>query len=97
MGTVIDAAVTALNGRLNGTYDGVAIFVFGTEGAIALDAAGARIAGPDDTADVTLRASIETFRDIFDGILSPMSAFMTGKLDITGDMSEAMRLGKVLA
>ena len=54
MSDVIDAAVTALSGKLSGGFDGVAKFVIEGEGAIMIDASGVR-AG-DEAADVTLTA-----------------------------------------
>lgn len=96
MSTLTDTAVAALNARLSGPFDGHAVFVFGEAGAIALDRDGARPARPDERGEVTLSASVETFRDIFDGRLAPMSAFMSGRLKIQGDMGLAVRLAGVL-
>ena len=50
----------------------------------------------DETADVTLTASRETFEGIMDGSVNPTMAFMTGKLKVDGDMGAAMRLGSAL-
>ena len=91
----MDQAVEALNAKLaGGGFDGVAKFVIEGEGALMIDADGAR-AG-DDAADVTLTADVDTFRAIMDGEINPTSAFMSGKLAIDGDMGAAMRLGSVL-
>ncbi len=96
MSDVIDAAVTALNGKLgDGGFDGTAKFVIEDEGAIMLTNGGA--AAGDDDAEVTMTADTDTFRAILDGDLDPTSAFMTGKLKIDGDMGAAMRLGSALA
>ena len=65
------------------------------EGAIVIDANGAR-AGDDDT-DVTLTASRDTFESILAGDLDPAAAFMSGRLSVDGDMGMAMKLGSVLA
>lgn len=95
MSDMIDAMVSALQEKLSGGFDdGVAKFVVADEGAIMLDGTGVR-AG-DETADVTLTASADTFRAIFEGDLNPTSAFMTGKLSVDGDMGLAMKLGSVL-
>ena len=93
MSKVIAAAVEALNAKLSG-FDGTAKFVIDGEGAIMLDSSGAR-AGDED-ADVTLRASRETFEGIMDGSVNPTMAFMSGKLKVDGDMGAAMRLGAAL-
>lgn len=94
MSNVITRAVEALNKRLSG-FDGNAKFVIDGEGAIMLDADGAR-AG-DEAADVTLTADRETFEGILDGSVNPTMAFMTGKLKVDGDMGAAMRLGSALS
>jgi putative sterol carrier protein len=96
MSDVITAAVTALNEKLGGEgLDGTAKFVIEDEGAIVIDADGAR-AGDDDT-DVTLTASRDTFESILAGDLDPAAAFMSGRLSVDGDMGMAMKLGSVLA
>ena len=96
MSDTIDQAVLALNEKMaGGGFDGTAKFVIEDEGAIMVDADGAR-AG-DDEADVTLTADADTFREILEGDLNPTTAFMTGKLSVDGDMGAAMRLSGVLA
>lgn len=95
MSEVIDAAVEALNGKLGSGFSGVAKFVIEGEGAIMVDGTGAR-AG-DEAADVTLKASAETFRGMLSGDVNPTAAFMTGKLSVDGDMGLAMQLGAALA
>jgi putative sterol carrier protein len=96
MSDVIDAAVAALNEKMNGAgFDGTAKFVIEGEGAVIVDATGAR-AG-DDAADVTLTASAETFEAMMSGDMNPTSAFMSGKLTVDGDMGMAMQLGSVLS
>ncbi len=96
MSKVIDTAVEQLAQKLgDGGFDGVAKFVIEGEGAIMLDANGAR-AGDDD-ADVTLTASADTFKSILDGDLNATTAFMTGRLSVDGSMGLAMKLGSVLS
>ena len=95
MSNVIDAAVVALNEKLGGFADGTAKFVIKDEGAIMVDAGGAR-AGDDD-ADVTLTASRDTFEGILNGDTNPTMAYMTGKLKIDGSPPAAMKLGAALS
>lgn len=96
MSDVISAAVKALNDKMGGDgFDGTAKFVIADEGAIVIDADGARAA--DDEADVTLSADAETFEAILKGDLDATSAFMSGRLSVDGDMGLAMKLGSVLA
>jgi len=96
MSDIVNEAVTALNEKLSTDgFDGTAKFDIEGEGAVIIDAAGAR-AGDED-ADVTLSADAETFKEILDGETNPTSAFMTGKLKVDGDMGMAMKLAAVLA
>ncbi len=96
MSDIVNEAVTLLNEKLAGTdIGGTAKFDISGEGAIMMDAAGARAA--DEPADVTLSADADTFRSILEGDTNPTSAFMTGKLSVDGDMGLAMKLAAALA
>ncbi len=96
MSDILNQAVTVLNEKLDGAdFDGTAKFDIEGEGAVMIDATGARAA--DDAADVTLSADADTFQEILSGETNPTSAFMTGKLKIDGDMGMAMKLATVLA
>ena len=97
MSETIQSAVTALNQRLDGGFDGTAKFVVEEEGEIMIDEAGAREATPADEAEVTMTADADTFRSILDGTLNPTSAFMAGQLKVDGDMGTAMKLGAALS
>ena len=59
-----------------------------------LDTSGVR-AGDED-ADVTLTADAQVFQAMLHGDLSPMNAFMSGKLKVEGEKALAMKLGSVL-
>lgn len=95
MSEVVNAAVKALNEKLEGGFSGVAKFVIEGEGALIVDGNGAR-AGDDD-AEVTLTADRETFEGILTGEVNPTAAFMQGKLAVDGDMGLAMQLGSALS
>lgn len=95
MSDIIDAAVTALNGKIAGKFNGNAKFVVQGEGSIMLDSSGAR-AG-DEAADVTLSADVDTFKGILNGSVNPTAAFMMGKLSVDGDMGQAIQLGATLS
>jgi putative sterol carrier protein len=95
MSDVISQAVTQLNAKMDGGFDGTAKFIVEDEGAIMIDQSGAR-AGDED-ADVTLTASRDTFEGILSGEDNATAAFMSGKLTIDGDMGKAMQLAAVLA
>ncbi|MBL3570786.1 sterol carrier family protein [Rhodovulum sp. BSW8] len=93
MSDTLDKAVEALNAKLSGGFNGVAKFAIEDTGDIIVDSDGAH-AG-DAEADVTLSASLETFRAMMEGDLNPTTAFMTGKLKIEGDMGKAMQLAQI--
>jgi putative sterol carrier protein len=94
MSDVVDAAVKALNEKMEGGFEGSAKFVIEGEGAVMIGPDGAR-AG-DEEADVTLTADAETFQAMLEGELNPTAAFMSGKLTVDGDMGLAMQLGSAL-
>lgn len=96
MSDLVEAAVKALNAKLDGGgIDGAVKFVIADEGAVRIDEAGA--SADDAPADCTLTADADTFRDLLGGALNPTAAFMTGRLQIEGDMALAMKLGSILA
>jgi putative sterol carrier protein len=96
MSGLIDTAVERLKARVEdpGDLPGRVKFVLTGEGAIMLDEAGVR-AG-DEPADVTLTATAEVFEALLEGGLSPMSAYMSGKLKVEGQLGLAMKLGSIL-
>lgn len=96
MSDKINEAVRALNARLAGAaLDGTAKFAVPGEGAIMVDSTGAR-AG-DGAADVTLTADARVFEALVQGDMDPAAAFMSGKLDIEGDMGLALQLAGALS
>ena len=96
MSDIINEAVVVLNEKLAGNdFGGTAKFDIAGEGAVMMDAAGARVG--NEEADVTLSADADTFKGILDGDTNPTSAFMTGKLKVDGDMGMAMKLAAALA
>ena len=95
MSDVINAAVTALNEKIEGGFEGgTAKFVLNGEGSIIVDGNGAREG--DEDADVTLTADSDVFQEMLSGEMNPTTAFMTGKLSVDGDMGMAMQLGAAL-
>jgi putative sterol carrier protein len=51
----------------------------------------------DDPADTTISTTWADFERLEAGQMDPMSAFMTGKLRIEGDMANAMQLATLLS
>ena len=70
---------------------------FGDEGVILLDGASQQVTDNDAAADTTIKTSWEDWQKMAAGELDGMTAFMTGKLKIDGDMSNAMQLQGVLS
>ena len=89
------AAEAALRERLAGEdLSGTVRFEVEDEGVLRI--VDCRVTREDGAADVTIAGSLETFREMFEGGLSPMAAYMTGRIRIEGDMGQAMRLGRLL-
>ena len=70
---------------------------FGEEGVVLLDGASEKVSDDDGAADTTIKVSWEDWQKMAAGELDGMTAFMTGKLKIDGDMGNAMQLQGVLA
>ena len=68
----------------------------GDEGVIFIDGANSLVSDADNPADTTIKVSWEDFQSLASGALDGMTAFMTGKLKVEGDMSNAMQLQSVL-
>lgn len=95
MSDILNAAVTALTEKLDGSFDGNLKFDIAGEGCVRVDETGVSI--DDGDADCTLTADVDTFQSMMEGDLNPTAAFMTGKLKVDGDMGQAMKLGALLA
>lgn len=54
------------------------------------------ITNDDKAADCTIKMDFSDFSDLIGGKLDGMTAFMTGKLKIEGDMGVAMKLQTIL-
>ena len=70
---------------------------FGDQGIIMLDGKANTVTEDDGTADTTIRVSWADWEALSAGQLDGMTAFMTGKLKVEGDMSNAMQLQGVLS
>lgn len=84
--------VGALAGKTGG-FGSTLKFVF-EEGIVYLDGTGEQttVSNEDKTAQCTIGMKLSDFNDLLDGSLNPMTAFMTGKFKIEGDMGVAMKL-----
>ena len=70
---------------------------FGDDGTILLDGANSLVSEADSPADTTIKVRWDDWQAMTRGELDGMTAFMTGKLKVEGDMSNAMQLQGVLS
>ncbi|MET0518994.1 MAG: SCP2 sterol-binding domain-containing protein [Burkholderiaceae bacterium] len=82
----------------NSGLDAVLKFDCGADGVIVIDgrAEPNTVDNLDRSADCTVTLSQQHLAALLQGALSPMSAFMTGKFKVSGDMAVAMRLQRVV-
>jgi len=69
----------------------------GGDGTLLLDGKANQVSESDGAADTTIKVSWADWEALAAGHLDGMTAFMTGKLKVEGDMSNAMQLQGVLA
>ena len=79
-----------------------AVYVFAIEGGkawtVRVEADQVTVnSGIDTTAVCTVSASEETFTRLLDRKLGVMSAYLSGKLKVSGDLGAAMQLGRLLS
>lgn len=73
-------------------------FDFGDQGTVILDAVKIpnQVSETGSDPDCTMVISIDDFMAMADGSLDGVSAFMTGRLKVQGDMGIAMKLAAVM-
>ena len=99
MSEALETAAAALREKFaDADFEGSVIFDIEDEGMILVTGGEVNIEGDPggSDADVTISAALDTFRDIFEGALSPTAAYMTGRMRIDGDMGMAMKLSQIL-
>ncbi len=95
MSEALQTAAAALREKFaDADFEGSVKFDIEDEGVILVVDGELRM--EDGETDVTISASLDTFREIFDGELSPTAAYMTGRMRIDGDMGLAMKLSQIL-
>jgi putative sterol carrier protein len=70
---------------------------FRDQAPLMLDGNAGSVTQEDGPADTAISMSWADFEELKDGQIDPMSAFMTGKLRIEGDMANAMQLATLLS
>jgi putative sterol carrier protein len=96
----LDECTTAIRTKV-GADSGLAAtlkFDCGADGTIYIDGKSTPNSVSNDAGDAECNVGItlENLGAMIKGDLEPATAFMTGKLKVTGDMSVAMRLQRVL-
>ena len=95
MSDSLNDTAKALQAKIDGSgFDGSVKFEI--EGGGILRIADGTVSTEDGDAACTITAAAETFQELFAGELDPTAAFMTGKIKIDGDMSQAMKLSTLL-
>ena len=70
---------------------------FGDDGAVMLDGKSEKVSEEDGPADTIIKVAWADWQAMAAGQIDGMTAFMTGKLKVEGDMSNAMQLQGVLS
>ena len=73
-------------------------FDMGADGAIVIDAKSTpnTVSNENIDVDCTVGITMDNLQAMLDGDLEPATGFMAGKLKVSGDMSVAMRLQRVI-
>ena len=73
-------------------------FDMGGDGVITIDGQSTpnTVSNADSDVDCTVGISMDNLQALLDGDLEPATGFMAGKLKVSGDMSVAMRLQRVI-
>jgi putative sterol carrier protein len=73
-------------------------FDCGADGVIVLDGVSSpnTVSNTDTETDCTVTVSLENLQAMMDGQLNSVTGFMSGKLKVSGDMSVAMKLQRVV-
>ncbi|MCB1978459.1 MAG: SCP2 sterol-binding domain-containing protein [Burkholderiaceae bacterium] len=73
-------------------------FDCGADGQILIDGASSpnTVSNDDGAADCTVEITLENLNKLLTGQLDPVTGFMGGKFKVSGDMSIAMKLQRVI-
>lgn len=90
------AEVTRIMGENQAYLPGKRIkFDFGGDGVILLDGVAGAVSNTESDADTSIKISFDNFKKLARGELNATTAFMMGKIKISGDMGLAMQLQSV--
>ncbi|MFB9150930.1 SCP2 sterol-binding domain-containing protein [Roseovarius ramblicola] len=88
--------VATLGPRAAGRIRGRARLEIADHGSVLLSETGAAPGAPGAEADVVLAASDAVFRAILAGAQNPVTAYMTGKLRVEGNVQRALKVSGIL-
>jgi len=73
-------------------------FDCGSDGLVVIDAVASpnTVSNEDRDADCTVAITLENLNALLTGQLNPVTGFMSGKFKVSGDMSVAMKLQRVV-
>jgi putative sterol carrier protein len=73
-------------------------FDCGADGVVVIDGASTpnSVDNTDRDTDCTIALTTDTLGDLMTGDVDPTTAFMTGRIKVSGDMSVALKLQRVL-
>lgn len=92
--TLQETAARIAEGLAGKPFTGSIKFDCGDDGVIVL--ADGSASTEDRETDCAIRLSRENLGKLLSGKLNPMTGVMTGKMKISGDLTVAMRLSKLL-
>lgn len=80
------------------SFGRTALFDFGADGSLRLDASGnpATLTRDGGDAETAIRMTIDDFDRMISGQLNPTLAFATGRLKVAGSMGLALKLAALL-
>lgn len=95
----LPTATTTLRGKAGAAPDLGASLKFdcGDAGVVVIDGATGTntVDNTDRDTDCTIACSVDTLADMLSGELSPTTAFMTGRITLSGDMGVALKLQSI--
>jgi putative sterol carrier protein len=93
-----DALPERANGSHGAEFDANYVFVIDGAGTWTVNVESGRVSvgEGDHGGECTFKASEKTFRRIVEGDQNPLTAYMTGKLKVSGDVGAAMKLKDLL-
>jgi len=96
----LEEITAGMRDRVDGDsgLDATLKFDFGDDGVVFIDGVSEpnTVSNEDEDADCTIKISKDNFLKLVDGDLEPTTAFMMGKIKISGAMGVAMKLQSLL-